>query len=194
MAVLAIGERVLVGMSGNPSFPDPPVRMEILEQALDEFSLAIQAQAKGGTLSTATRNKARRKVMELLSRLAQYVEDKSNNDLPTLLSSGFPARNRSRAQVPLPKAVILNITRRRSGQLNLQVRAVPNARAYQVVCTEVGADGGLVPSRDGGVFTNSRSIPIGGLTPGKVYSFRVRAIGGSTGSGDWSDPVSHRCG
>jgi len=131
MAVLAIGERVLVGMSGNPSFPDPPVRMEILEQALDEFSLAIQAQAKGGTLSTATRNKARRKVMELLSRLAQYVEDKSNNDLPTLLSSGFPARNRSRAQVPFPKAVILNITRRRSGQLNLQVRAIPTLEAIR---------------------------------------------------------------
>ena len=63
-----------------------------------------------------------------------------------------------------------------------------------MVCTEVGPDGGLGRSPDAGVFTNSRSIPIGGLTPGKVYSFRVRAIGGSTGSGDWSDPVSHSCG
>ncbi len=194
MTILAIGEKVLAGMSGNPSFPDPPVSMEILERALDDFSRAIQAQATGGTLATATRNNARRKVMKLLSRLALYVEDKSNNDLPTLLSSGFPARNRSRAQVPFPKAVILNITRRRSGQLNLQVRAIPNARGYQVVCTEVGPDGGLGRSPDAGVFTNSRSIPIGGLTPGKVYSFRVRAIGGSTGSGDWSDPVSHSCG
>ena len=193
MAILAIGEKVLAGMSGNPAFPDPPVRMEVLEQALDEFSLAIQAQAKGGPLATAIRNNARRKVMELLSRLARYVEVRSNNELPTLLSSGFPARNRSRAQVQFPKAVILNITRRSSGQLNLQVRAIPNARCYQVVCTEVGPDGELGPSRDAGLFTNSRSIPIGGLTPGKVYSFRVRAIGGSRGSGYWSDPVSHRC-
>jgi len=29
--------------------------------------------------------------MELLSRLARYVEDKSSIDLPALLSSGFPA-------------------------------------------------------------------------------------------------------
>ena len=194
MAILAIGEKVLAGMSGNPAFPDPPVRMEVLEQALDEFSLAIQAQAKGGTLSTAIRNNARRKVMELLSQLARYVEDKSNTDLPTLLSSGFPARNRSRVQVPFPKAAILKITRQRSGQLNLQVGAIPNARCYQVVCTEVGPDGGLGPSRDAGLFTNSRSIRIGGLTPSKVYSFQVRAVGGSTGSGDWSDPVSYRCG
>jgi len=194
MAILAIGEKALAGMSGNPAFPDPPVSMEMLEQALDEFSLAIQAQAKGGTLATAVRNNARRKVIELLSRLARYVEDKSKNDLPTLLSSGFPARNRSRAQVQFPKAVILKITPRRSGQLNLQVRAIPNARCYQVVCEEVGPNGVLGPERDAGLFTNSRSIPIGGLTPGKVYSFRVRAIGGSAGFGDWSEPVSHRCG
>ena len=193
MAILAIGEKVLAGMSGNPAFRDPPVSMEMLEQALDEFSLAIQAQAKGGTLATAVRNNARRRVIELLSRLARYVEDKSKNDLPTLLSSGFPARNRSRAQVQFPKAVILKITPRRSGQLNLQVRAIPNARCYQVVCAEVGPNGVLGPERDAGLFTNSRSIPIGGLTPGKVYSFRVRAIGGSAGFGDWSEPVSHRC-
>src|SRR2546427_6508595 len=194
MAILAIGEKVLAGMSANPAFPDPPVRMEVLEQALDEFSLAIQAQAKGGTLTTAIRNNAQRKVMELLSRLARYVEVRSNNDLPTLLSSGFPARDRSRAQVQFPRAVILNITRRKSGQLNLQVRPLPNARGYQGECAGVGPDRRLGPSREAGVFTNSRSIPIGGLTPGKVYSFRVRAVGGSTGSGDWSDPVSHRCG
>src|SRR5438552_19045005 len=59
--ILAIGEKVLAGMRGNPDFPDPPVSMEILEQALGEFSLAIQAQAKGGTLATAIRNNARRK-------------------------------------------------------------------------------------------------------------------------------------
>ena len=83
MAILAIGEKALAGMSSNPAFPDPPVSMEMLEQALDEFSLAIQAQAKGGTLATAVRNNARRKVIQLLSRLARYVEDKSKNDLPT---------------------------------------------------------------------------------------------------------------
>ena len=32
---------------------------------------------------------------------------------------------------------------------------------------------------------------INGLTAGTNYSIEVRAIGGSTGYSDWSDPVSH---
>jgi hypothetical protein len=29
------------------------------------------------------------------------------------------------------------------------------------------------------------------LTPGTIYTMQVRAVGGSTGMGDWSDPISH---
>ena len=32
---------------------------------------------------------------------------------------------------------------------------------------------------------------VNGLTPGVVYTFQVRAVGGSTGYSEWSDPVSH---
>jgi len=45
--------------------------------------------------------------------------------------------------------------------------------------------------QSGGLFTNSRSMPLNGLTPGTNYSLDVRAVGGSTGYSDWSDPVSH---
>jgi len=34
-------------------------------------------------------------------------------------------------------------------------------------------------------------MPLNGLTPGTNYSLDVRAVGGSTGYSDWSDPVSH---
>jgi len=36
-------------------------------------------------------------------------------------------------------------------------------------------------------------MPVGRLIPGGNYQFQVRAVGGSTGYSDWSDPVSHRC-
>ncbi|PYR85245.1 MAG: hypothetical protein DMG18_06830 [Acidobacteria bacterium] len=43
------------------------------------------------------------------------------------------------------------------------------------------------------VFNKSRSMTITGLTPGTIYAIQVRALGGSTGSGDWSDAVTHMC-
>ncbi len=43
-----------------------------------------------------------------------------------------------------------------------------------------------------GVFTNSRGIIVPDLTPGTVYNLQARAIGGTTGYSDWSDPVSRR--
>ncbi len=53
-----------------------------------------------------------------------------------------------------------------------------------------GAPGGW---QSGGSFTNSRSMPLNGFTPGATYTIQARAIGGSTGYSDWSDPVSHMC-
>ncbi len=41
-----------------------------------------------------------------------------------------------------------------------------------------------------GVFTQSRMV-IPDLIPGTTYTLQARAIGGSTGYSDWSDPVSH---
>jgi len=48
------------------------------------------------------------------------------------------------------------------------------------------------PWVDGGLFTNSRGMPINALNPGDNYQFQARAVGGSTGYSDWSDAVSHR--
>jgi len=41
-----------------------------------------------------------------------------------------------------------------------------------------------------GIVTQARRIEIGNLPPGNTYAVQVRAIGGSTGYSDWSDPVS----
>jgi hypothetical protein len=41
------------------------------------------------------------------------------------------------------------------------------------------------------LFTQARRMVLTNLTPGTTYAVEVRAIGGSTGYSDWSDPVSH---
>ena len=45
--------------------------------------------------------------------------------------------------------------------------------------------------QSGGLFTNSRAMPLNGLAPGTNYTVQVRSIGGSTGYSDWSDPSNH---
>jgi hypothetical protein len=39
--------------------------------------------------------------------------------------------------------------------------------------------------------TKSRNITVPGLKPGTLYYLRARAVGGSTGYGNWSDLAQH---
>jgi hypothetical protein len=73
----------------------------------------------------------------------------------------------------------------------VRVTPIKNARTYELQFALMGAGGVPGPWQDGGLHTDSRAIPIDGLTPGQTYMVQVRAIGGSTGHSDWSDPVSH---
>ena len=64
-------------------------------------------------------------------------------------------------------------------QLVLKVTPIAHAKSYEVrlaIC--IGNAPG--PWQAAGVFTNSRSMTIDGLTPGTTYMFQVRAVGGST--------------
>jgi hypothetical protein len=68
---------------------------------------------------------------------------------------------------------------------------VANAKTYEGRYA-LGPAGGMQGRwRSAGLFTNSRAMPVNGLTPGANYVFQFRAIGGSTGYSDWSDPVGH---
>jgi len=67
------------------------------------------------------------------------------------------------------------------------------ANCNEVQAAAVGANNTVGLFQTAGVFTKSRSMAITGLTPGTIYAIQVRALGGSTGSGDWSDSVTHMC-
>ena len=81
---------------------------------------------------------------------------------------------------------MVKIENEQSMLLVLQLKSVPNAKAYEV--QKMNGTGGwnLV-----GIFTKARRIVVEELVPGSVYSLKARAVGGSTGYSGWSDPVSH---
>jgi hypothetical protein len=93
----------------------------------------------------------------------------------------------------LPKAVIVAVDNGLSGELVVRVRAMENAKMYQPQSAPIADGQSQGPWQDADVSSNSRAICVRGLTPGILYAVRVRALGGSTGTSDWSDPVTHRC-
>ena len=183
---------VISNLFTNPAFPAaPPIGIITLQGLLADFTTAINAQAQGGTAATAAKEEKRAALIAALRQLASYVQDKCGNSVANLLSSGFEAVTTSHAASPLPQPQILKMEHGQSGQLFVRVRPVPNAKCYEVRYATLYAGGTPSPWQNGGLFTNSRAIPLDGLTPGTSYTAQVRAVGGSTGYSDWSDPSSH---
>jgi hypothetical protein len=176
---------------GNAAYTTPPVTLVALQAALAAFTAAIATAAQGGPADTADKNSKRDDLIDLLRQLAGYVQTNCNNDLATLLSSGFDAVSTNHASSPLAAPTIKDIANGNSGQLVVRVGPIANAKCYEVRYALIGSGGAPGPLQNGGLFTNSRNMPINGLTPGGNYQFQVRAVGGSTGYSDWSDPVSH---
>ncbi len=177
---------VITSLTGNASFPTPPVTTMILGTLNTTFHDSIIATMPGGVQLTAAKNAARLNVVNALRQEASYVQMRAGQNLPMLLTSGFNANSTNRAQAPLPQPVIELVDNYATTQLLLRVVPVTNARAY-----EVRLINGSNPPVDGGIFTQARRIILTGLTTGVTYSIQVRAIGGSTGYSEWSNAISH---
>ncbi len=178
--------QVIEGLTGNAAFPTPSVDLADLGAAKNAFEAAMAATASGGKQATAAKNAARETLVNLLRQEANYVQGTANNDLVTLLSSGFQAASTNTAQTQLTKPSILDILNEMSTQLVVRGKSVANAHAYEAQVKN--GTGGFVPA---GTFTAARRMVLTGLTPGQTYTVQIRAVGGSTGYSDWSDPVSH---
>jgi hypothetical protein len=170
-----IGGSVIKGMTGNATYPTPPVTPANLQTALTAFTAAIAAQSQGGTAATADKNNKRDAVVGLLRQLAGYVQANCNNDLAKLLTSGFEAVTTSHTQSALGKPAIVSVDNGNSGQLLVKVTPVGNAKCYDVRYAALAAGGAPGAWQSGGFFTNSRIMPINGLTAGTNYSIQVRA-------------------
>jgi hypothetical protein len=184
--VANLADDVIDGMTGNAAFPSPPITAPDLTTLNTAFRTAITAADAGGPMQTAAKNKAYSAVTDALRKDANYVEIQSDNDLETLLSSGYDVISTNRAQAPLDQPVIGEISNLATTQILLRLQSILNAKSYQVQLASA-ANG---PWSEAGIYTQARRIVLLGLTPGTIYFVRVRAIGGSTGYSEWSVVVS----
>ena len=177
---------VIDAITGNATYPTPPVTLVNLKAAMDDFTAKLSAAQTGGPLDTAAKNTSRQILLDLLRQVAIYVQLKCGGDLGLLLSSGFKAQSSNRSSTPLPRPDGLIIKNGDSGNLTASVNPVKNTNMYE----------GRIKLSDGdwlsSVFSSdSQHILFNGLTPGKTYTVQIRALGGLTGQSDWSDPSSH---
>lgn len=191
--LVATAGAVLSGLTNNPAFPAPTVDLKVVQAAADDLTAALAAQPHGGTAATAEKHNKREALIALLRKLKHYVEDNCESDVAVLLSSGFRAAVTTRTRLPLVGPSIIDIDFGNSTELVLRLTAVARAKCYEVRSAALGPGNVPGPWQAAGLFTNSRAITIPGLVPGTSYAFQVRAIGGSTGCSDWSNPVSHMC-
>jgi hypothetical protein len=142
------------------------------------------ASANGGTQLMAVKKQARTALLNGLDANALYVQTIARFDMAVLLSSGYQAASTNRARIQLPAPTIVGFVNEMSAQLVVRLTPIANAYAYEVQVKTGG--GAWVPA---GRFTQARRIVLTDLTSGTVYTVQARAIGGSTGYSDWSDPV-----
>jgi hypothetical protein len=177
---------ILGSMTGNAAFLSPTVPMPIVSARQIAFRNAMAAAANGGTPLTAAKKKARQLVADALDANALYVQSMARYDLAMFLTSGYQVVSSNRAQTQLPAPAIVGFDNEMSKQLVLRLSPVANAYCYEVQ-TRIGTG----PWQPAGSFTAARRIILTSLTPGTIYTAQARAIGGSTGYSDWSDPSSH---
>jgi hypothetical protein len=132
-------------------------------------------------------------LVALLRTLKHYVEDHCGNDPAVLLSSGFQPVSSARNNPALANPMILSIDFSTGRELALKITSIASAKCYEVRFAKVDSNNNIGAWQPAGLFTSVKSIVIIDLIPGTTYVFQVRAVGGSTGYSDWSNPVSGMC-
>jgi hypothetical protein len=194
-AVVATLGWIIKCMTGNLSFPKPPVPLVPpvppdpdapvdMTTRLTGLQAAISNAVDSGTAETAAKTAALEFVFEGMDANAFYVNTIARTNLPLMLASGYSAVSTNRGQSPLDAPSITGIDNDISTQLVVHLTSITNAIGYEVQ-TLVGTVWTTV------MFSRqARTITLTGQPTGQVVQVRARALGGSTGQSGWSAPSS----
>jgi hypothetical protein len=179
-------QSIVAALTGNANFPTTTPTLASIGTDLTacQQALAMQSGQARDTQIAATRAK----LADSLEKLARGLELVPNVTEAMLATSGFELRkvpSVSGEIVAAPGNVRLKQTGV-SGVVQVLCDAVNRASAYEMQYT---LDPNAGPWIDGETFASTRGIGISGLTRGKDYWVRLRAIG-TNGPGPWSDPAT----
>jgi hypothetical protein len=119
-------------------------------------------------------------LQRLVSAYLDVAEDMALRQIPMTMQDWETRLNRFIAATD--REILSDEPQFNSGASSL----VGNARSYEVR-TRVGS----ADWKNAGTYTKARNVLLEDLTPGATYDVQARAVGGTMGYSDWSDPVSH---
>ena len=185
---------IITSLTNNANFPQPwPASTPTLAQLqtdLNSFQNILNAIATGDRSQIVNRQATREKLAGELNALAYYLQSVADGSTTILATTGFPARKvAQRPLVPADVPAPAQLTLQRgtlSGQIIVRASRVAKAASYdvQTATADPTVDANWTAA---GSYTTCRRIQLDGLTPGKLYSVRVRAFG-ATGPGNWTPP------
>jgi hypothetical protein len=184
------GMAVVLALTGNVKYPNPPVAMAMLQSLLGAFHAAIVDAMEGSKKAMTLRDSLRAQVISALKMVASYVQENANGDFS---NTGFETYDTTRKTGQLVTTPTFRRIYRgpNSGEIMFLINAVPYARGYQVQYAAL-KDGVPGPWTVVDVMNVKSAFKIGGLAPQTMYVFQVQAIGTANRS-DWSNSVTIVC-
>jgi len=96
-----VAELVILKMTGNPDFPNPPVTIPDLTIAKSNYASALAIAQDGTKQDTANKNAMRLILEGMLAQIADYVNDVADGNYGMMVGSGFPI-----SKVPEPIGIL----------------------------------------------------------------------------------------
>jgi hypothetical protein len=170
---------VIRNVDGNANFPTPDPAIADLRAAVDVTEEYMEKAELGFKPDIDRRNVESANLLKLMRRLASYVDFTANGNKGIIISSGFEVRRKPEPTGPLGRPVSFAAERSEiSGEVILDWKAVPHAKAYQVEYTTsdpASPDAEWIAD----TVTSKSKTTVSNLTKGTDYYFRVRAISGN---------------
>lgn len=166
--------KVRQDMTNNILFPNPNPSLAELQQAEEEYRVALYNAAGRDTVMVSIKNDKRAVLRATLTLLAEYVTSVAKGDRTVLLASGFTLQRGKGDATTLKPITQLMVDTETPEQAVVSVKRVDGAKAYNHQYT-VGA----VTSESQWISKTitEPSCTFTGLQPGVKYAFRVIAIG-----------------
>lgn len=176
-------ELIISSLKDNTHYPTPSPPLTELQAATDAFDLAITKAKEGGKVEKLERDNKRKELVDLLRKLALYVQMEGDGDDVALASSGFSLSKAPQPIGILPKPQRFTVIPKTPGIVTLTLKTIYGAKTYQYEFRPKGEEKWLVQAE------TKPTLLLTNLESGIEYEFRVTGIG-SNPQRIYSDVIS----